>query len=135
MNEKYDVKVYKTLVNKAKVAAESAYAPYSSFRVGAAVYSDTGKIYTGCNVENAAYPSGICGEDVAIFKAISEGEKKIDVIAVACIDAKSDNAIFPCGLSRQRMSEFGVEEVIIANPDGTYKIYNFEDVLPFSFEF
>jgi len=135
MKEKYDVKVYKKLVDKAKIAAESAYAPYSSFRVGSAVYTDTNNIYVGCNIENSAYPSGVCGEDVAIFKAISEGEKKIDVIAVACIDAKSDTAIFPCGLSRQRMAEFGVEEVVIANTDSTYKIYSFDEVLPFSFEF
>ena len=135
MKEKYDVKVYKKLVDQAKIAAESAYAPYSSFRVGSAVYTDTNNIYVGCNIENAAYPSGVCGEDVAIFKAISEGEKKIDVIAVACIDAKSDTAIFPCGLSRQRMAEFGVEEVVIANTDSTYKIYSFGEVLPFSFEF
>ena len=93
MNEKYDVKLYKKLVDMAKKAAENAYAPYSSFRVGAAVYTDSGVIFTGCNIENASYPSGICGEDVAIVKAISEGEKKIDVIAVACIDAKTDNAI------------------------------------------
>lgn len=135
MKEKYDVKVYKKLVDKAKIAAESAYAPYSSFRVGSAVYTDTNNIYVGCNIENAAYPSGVCGEDVAIFKAISEGEKKIDVIAVACIDSKSDKSNFPCGLSRQRMAEFGVEEVVIANTDSTYKIYSFDEVLPFSFEF
>ena len=135
MKEKYDLKIYKKLVEKARKAAESAYAPYSSFRVGASVYTESGNIYTGCNIENAAYPSGVCGEDVAIFKAISEGEKKIDVIAVACIDAKSDTAIFPCGLSRQRMSEFGVEEVVISNIDGTYKIYNFDEVLPYTFDF
>ena len=134
MKEKYDVKVYKTLVNKAKVAAESAYAPYSSFRVGAAVYSDTGNIYTGCNVENAAYPSGICGEDVAIFKAISEGETKIDSIAVACIDAESDSAIFPCGLSRQRLSEFNTDYVIVVQKD-TFKKYTFDEILPFDFKF
>lgn len=135
MKEKYDVKIYKKLVEKARKAAESAYAPYSLFRVGASVYTQSGNIYTGCNIENAAYPSGVCGEDVAIFKAISEGETKIDVIAVACIDAKSDTAIFPCGLSRQRMSEFGVEEVVISNIDGTYRIYNFDEVLPYTFDF
>ena len=135
MKEKYDVKIYKKLVDQAIIAAENAYAPYSSFRVGSAVYTDTKNIYTGCNIENAAYPSGICGEDVAIFKAISEGEKKIEVIAVACIDAKSDSAVFPCGLSRQRMAEFGVEEVVIANPDKTYKIHSFNEVLPFLFDF
>ena len=135
MNEKYDVKVYKNLANKARASAENAYAPYSSFRVGSDVYTDTGNIYTGCNIENAAYPAGICGEDVAIAKAISEGEKKIDVIAVACIDAGSDTAIFPCGLSRQRMAEFDVEEVIIVNTDNTYKIYPFNEVLPYNFKF
>ena len=135
MNEQYDVKLYKKLADMAKKAAENAYAPYSSFRVGAAVYTDTGAIYTGCNIENASYPSGVCGEDVAIVKAISEGERKIDVIAIACIDAKTDNAIFPCGLSRQRMAEFHVEEVVIVNTDNTYKIHRFEDVLPFAFDF
>ena len=126
---------FERLFKACKEVREQAHAPYSNFKVGAAFLTENNSIITGCNVENAAYPSGVCGEDVAIFKAISEGEKKIDVVAVACIDAKSDTAFFPCGQSRQRMAEFGVEEVVIANIDSTYKIYSFEEVLPHSFEF
>ena len=101
------------LADLAKEIAQKAYAPYSKFRVGAALISESGNIYTGCNIENAAYPATICAEDVAVFKAISEGETKIDSIAVACIDAESDSAIFPCGLSRQRLSEFNTDYVIV----------------------
>ena len=109
-------------------------APYSNFRVGAALITDSGNIYTGCNIENASYPATVCGEDVAIFKAISEGETKIDTIAVACIDAENDTAIFPCGISRQRMSEFNTENVIVVHNDEIKK-YKFEEVLPFDFKF
>jgi len=121
----------------AKLAAEAgkkAYAPYSNFRVGAALVTDSGNIYTGCNIENAAYPATVCGEDVAVFKAISEGETKIDTIAVACIDAKSDTALFPCGVSRQRLSEFDTESVIVVDKKG-YKKYSFSEILPFDFKF
>ena len=94
------------LADLARNIAEKAYAPYSNFRVGAALITDSGNIYTGCNIENASYPATVCAEDVAVVKAISEGEKSIETIAVACIDAESDTAIFPCGISRQRLAEF-----------------------------
>ena len=122
------------LADLAKEIAQKAYAPYSKFRVGAALISESGNIYTGCNIENAAYPATICAEDVAVFKAISEGETKIDTIAVACIDAKSDSAIFPCGLSRQRLSEFNTDYVIVVQKD-TFKKYTFDEILPFDFKF
>ena len=122
------------LANLAKDIAKKAYAPYSNFRVGAALITDSGNIYTGCIIENAAYPATVCAEDVAVFKAISEGETKIDKIAVACIDAKSDTAIFPCGLSRQRLSEFNTEQVIVVDNNG-YKEYKFSEILPFDFKF
>jgi len=122
------------LANLAKDIAKKAYAPYSNFRVGAALITDSGNIYTGCNIENAAYPATVCAEDVAVFKAISEGETKINKIAVACIDAKSDTAIFPCGLSRQRLSEFNTEHVIVVDNNG-YKEYKFSEILPFDFKF
>ena len=122
------------LADLAKEIAKKAYAPYSNFRVGAAVITDSGNIYTGCNIENASYPATICAEDVAVFKAISEGETKINTLAVACIDAESDTAIFPCGISRQRMSEFNTENVIVVNNDG-YKKYKFSEILPFDFKF
>ena len=122
------------LADLAKEIAKKAYAPYSKFRVGAALISESGNIYTGCNIENAAYPATICAEDVAVFKAISEGETKIDTIAVACIDAESDSAIFPCGLSRQRLSEFNTEHVVVVHKD-TFKKYTFDEILPFDFKF
>ena len=124
----------KKLAELASETAKKAYAPYSNFRVGAALITDSGNIYTGCNIENASYPATVCGEDVAIFKAISEGETKIDTIAVACIDAENDTAIFPCGISRQRMSEFNTENVIVVHNDEIKK-YKFEEVLPFDFKF
>ena len=117
------------LAQLAQEIAESAYAPYSNFRVGAALITSSGNIYTGCNVENASYQATVCAEDVAVLKAISEGETKIDTLAVACIDA-DEEPIFPCGVSRQRMSEFGTEEVIVIHK-GDAKKYKFEDVLPF----
>ena len=109
MNE-IDIK----LAKMAEDVAKTAYAPYSKFRVGAALITESGNIYTGCNIENASYPATVCAEDVAVFKAISEGEVKIDTLAVACIDADLE-PIFPCGVSRQRMSEFGTENVIVVH--------------------
>lgn len=124
MNE-IDIK----LAKMAEDVAKTAYAPYSKFRVGAALITESGNIYTGCNIENASYPATVCAEDVAVFKAISEGEVKIDTLAVACIDA-DEQPIFPCGVSRQRMSEFGTENVIVVHKGESNK-YEFEDVLPF----
>ena len=128
------VEIDQKLADLAKENAKNAHAPYSNFRVGAALITDSGNIYTGCNIENASYPATICAEDVAVFKAISEGETKINTLAVACIDAESDTAIFPCGISRQRMSEFNTENVIVVNNDG-FKKYKFSDILPFDFKF
>ena len=128
------VEIDQKLADLAKEIAKKAHAPYSNFRVGAALITDSGNIYTGCNIENASYPATICAEDVAVFKAISEGETKINTLAVACIDAESDTAIFPCGISRQRMSEFNTENVIVVNNDG-YKKYKFSEMLPFDFKF
>ena len=128
------VEIDQKLADLAKEIAKKAHAPYSNFRVGAALITDSGNIYTGCNIENASYPATICAEDVAVFKAISEGETKINTLAVACIDAESDTAIFPCGISRQRMSEFNTEIVIVVNNDG-YKKNKFSEILPFDFKF
>jgi cytidine deaminase len=124
----------KELASLAREVAKKAYAPYSNFRVGAALITDTGNVYTGCNIENASYPATVCAEDVAVVKAISEGEKKIDVIAVACIDAKSDTALFPCGISRQRLAEFDTEKVLVVG-ETDFTEYKFEEVLPFNFKF
>jgi len=102
------------LIDHANEARRRAYAPYSNYPVGAALRTKSGRIYTGCNVENAAYPAGICAERVAIFKAVSEGEKDFEVIAVVTANGGS-----PCGVCRQVMAEFGLDTVVlIGNEEG-----------------
>jgi cytidine deaminase len=103
------------LVQSASHARGWAYAPYSKYAVGAALLTESGRIYDGVNVENAAYPSGMCAERVAIFKAVSEGERKFSAIAVV-----TSNGGSPCGGCRQVMAEFGLDmQVIIVNAEGT----------------
>ena len=97
------------LQQRALNAAVSAYAPYSHYRVGAAVLAD-GKVYTGCNIENASYGLTICAERVAVFGAVAAGAKRLEAVAVACIDASegsSKGALMPCGACRQVLAEFG----------------------------
>jgi len=97
------------LLSAARSAAAAAYAPYSSFRVGAAVLVD-GEVFTGCNIENASYGLTICAERSAIFNAVSKGHRKLEAVAVACIDAAPDashSSRMPCGACRQVMAEFG----------------------------
>ncbi len=103
------------LIDLANEARRRAYAPYSNYPVGAALRTRSGRIYTGCNVENAAYPNGMCAERIAIFKAVSEGEKVFDVIAVV-----TPNGGPPCGGCRQVMAEFGLNTIVlIADGEGT----------------
>src|SRR5512141_3093669 len=96
------------LIDLAVEAGRRAYAPYSNYPVGAALRTKSGRIFTGCNVENAAYPTGMCAERVAIFKAVSEGEKEFEVIAVA-----TNNGGTPCGSCRQVMAEFGLDTLVL----------------------
>lgn len=96
------------LIQAAQDARQWAYAPYSNYRVGAALLSTSGKVYDGVNVENAAYPNGICAERVAVFKAISEGEREFTAIAVV-----TDNGGSPCGACRQVLSEFGLDTILV----------------------
>lgn len=104
----------KELLQAAKEAQQGAYVPYSKYRVGAALLTKSGKLFQGANIENAAYPVSICAERVAIFKAVSEGEKEFSGIAVVTRDGGS-----PCGSCRQVMAEFGLEtSVLIANEAG-----------------
>ena len=98
----------KSLIDAANEAREHAYARYSNYRVGAALRTKSGKVYTGVNVENAAYPVTICAERVAVFKAVSEGEREFDVIAVV-----TDNGGSPCGSCRQVLAEFGLDTVVL----------------------
>jgi cytidine deaminase len=102
------------LVQTAIVARRWAYAPYSNYAVGAALLTASGRIYEGINVENAAYPTGICAERVAVFKAVSEGEREFLALAVV-----TRNAGTPCGSCRQVLAEFGLDTlVIIADENG-----------------
>lgn len=124
------------LIALAREAAGKAYAPYSKFRVGAAVLSSDGVAYTGANVENAAYPSGNCAEATAIAHAVSQGVRKIDSVAVACIDATSVESSYPCGRCRQIMSEFGVDEVYVTGGSGSkVRSHTLDELLPFRFKF
>ncbi len=119
------------LINMAKNISEAAYAPYSKFRVGAALECTDGTIFTGCNIENAALGCTICAERVAVFKAISEGKRDFVRIAVF---AESTNYCTPCGSCRQVLNEFAPEiEVLCAKSDGRYVSYKLKDMLPFSF--
>ncbi len=104
----------KLLVDLAVEARRRAYAPYSNYLVGAALRTSSGRIFTGVNVENAAYPSTICAERSAIVSAVSQGEREFDVIAVS-----TSNGGYPCGGCRQVMAEFGLDTIIlIADADG-----------------
>jgi cytidine deaminase len=101
-------KEIQSLIEMANGARTHAYAPYSHYAVGAALRTKSGHVYTGVNVENAAYPTGICAERVAVFKAVSEGELDFDVIAVV-----TDNGGPPCGSCRQVLAEFGLDTVVL----------------------
>ncbi len=104
-----------TLIRTAIDATRNAYIPYSHYPVGAALRASDGTIYSGCNVENAAYPATICAERVALVKAVSEGQRQFDAIAVV-----TPNAGSPCGVCRQMLYEFAPDlRVILATPDGT----------------
>lgn len=95
------------LIRSALEARQWAYAPYSHYRVGAALLTASGRVYDGINVENAAYPTGMCAERVAVFKAVSEGEREFSALAVV-----TSNGGSPCGACRQVLSEFGLETII-----------------------
>ncbi len=122
---------YQELIQKAIAVKENAYVPYSHFRVGAALLTKSGKVFTGCNVENASYSPTICAESTAIVKAVSEGEREFAAIAVV---SDTDDYTSPCGVCRQRIFEFGSEiEVIMANKNGDYKVYKISELLPEGF--
>ncbi len=135
-NEFYE-DINQTLVEAAIDATKFAYVPYSNFKVGAAILADNGKIYTGCNIENASYSPTNCAERTAIFKAVSEGVTKFKKIAVVGgPNGNLENYCPPCGVCRQVISEFADEEfeLILGTSKNTYAVYNFfEEVLPLSF--
>ena len=118
------------LVAAATRAMAKAYVPYSHFPVGAALLTDDGTIYEGCNIENASYSLTICAERTAIFTALAKGERKFKALAVA---AKTSNPLAPCGACRQVIAEFHIPAIIMANQTGEYKVMSLEEILPYSF--
>lgn len=124
------------LIEKAFEMLKFSYCPYSHFHVGAALLSKTGKIYGGCNVENAAYGPSNCAERTAIFKAVSEGEKKFEAICIAGgMNGVITDFCPPCGVCRQVMREFCSPDfkIILAKSKDEYKIFTLAELLPESF--
>ncbi|MGI9610625.1 MAG: cytidine deaminase [Acidimicrobiia bacterium] len=123
------------LADIARNAAVAAYAPYSNFRVGAVVVSSDGEMFTGANIENAAYPASNCAEATAINTAVAAGVRKIEIVAVACIDAGDIEGSYPCGRCRQIMSEFDVERVIVTSGVGSAtREHTLDELLPHRFD-
>ena len=120
------------LIHKAIEARQLAYAPYSNFQVGAALLAASGEIYTGCNIENAAYPATCCAERVAIFNALASGEKALLELAVV---ADSPEPVTPCGTCRQVMGEFFEKKALIhmSNMNHHTMSLKLEELLPYTF--
>lgn len=118
------------LMEVAKAYRLRAYAPYSHFKVGAAVLTRAGHVYSGCNIENASYPVACCAERTAIFKAVSEGERDIEALAVV---ADTDGPCAPCGMCRQAISEFHIPRILMGNLKGEVREVTLAELLPFAF--
>ena len=118
------------LLNAALSARERVYAPYSKFLVGASVLAKSGKIYTGCNIENASYGLTVCAERNALFSAVGAGEREFTAL---CVVGDTEAPISPCGACRQVMAEFKVPCIILANLKGDVKEYTLEELLPYGF--
>jgi len=127
--------MYRKLMESAVEARKNAYAPYSGYRVGAALLTEDGRVFTGCNVENAAYSPTLCAERVAVGKAVSEGAARFAAIAVVggAGDDPSDTCT-PCGVCRQVLAEFAAPTlaVVVGSPD-RYTVHTLADLLPHSF--
>jgi len=123
---------YSKLIEKAIEARNNSYSPYSHFKVGACLITKSGKMFTGCNIENAAYGPSICAERTAIFKAVSEGERDIEAIAI--IGSEANDYASPCGVCRQVMAEFNPEmTVILIKNKNDYKVMKLYELLPLYF--
>jgi len=120
------------LLNAARAARERAYVPYSGFAVGAALLAPSGRIYAGCNVENAAYPQGSCAEAGAISAMVMAGEREIRAV---CVVGAGKALVTPCGGCRQRLREFAADAVPVhvAGPEGVRRSFTLGELLPASF--
>lgn len=130
-----DTEQMNSLVAAARQAMQAAYVPYSHFPVGAALLAASGRVYTGCNVENASFGLTVCAERVAVFKAVSAGEREVRAIAVA-----TSNGVSPCGACRQVLAEFapqggqGLSRMTVALADGaSYRTMTLAELLPVAF--
>ena len=124
------------LVQKAIEAMSFAYAPYSNYYVGAALLTDEDEVYTGCNVENASYGATNCAERTAVFKAVSEGKRRLKAIAIAGGSGDNMGMAYPCGVCRQVLREFSEPSqmlIIVAGKDFEYREFSLEELLPESF--
>jgi cytidine deaminase len=119
------------LIRQAAESRRQAYAPYSDFQVGAAVLGASGRVYTGCNVENVSFGLTVCAERVALFKAVSEGERHFRALAVV-----TSTGVTPCGACRQVLSEFAPDlEVLVAREGASdYQVHYLPDLLPYGFD-
>ena len=125
----------KTLMEEAQRARGRSYSPYSHFRVGAALLTKSGKLYTGCNIENAAYSATVCAERTAFFKAVIEGEREFEALAiVGGKEGETSDFCAPCGVCRQVIAEFCPRDfkILLGNPE-KFEVYTLETLLPFSF--
>ncbi len=120
----------KELMKIARKARQNAYAPYSHFAVGAALLAESGRVYTGCNIENASYGLTCCAERNAIFAAVGAGERRFKMLAVA---ADSPEPVAPCGACRQVIAEFGIPFVVMGNLKEATKTMTAEELLPYGF--
>lgn len=124
------------LISLAIKACKNSYSPYSKFRVGAALLTNDGSVYTGCNIENASYSATICAERTAFFKAVSEGKKSFKKLAIVGMsDFEISEYTAPCGVCRQVMREFCDDnfEIILVKSENKYKAIKLSELLPYSF--
>ncbi len=133
-NRELTTKEIQSLMEQAKKVQQKAYAPYSHFQVGSALLTESGKVYSGCNIENASYPVGLCAERTAMAKALSEGERHF--VALALVGGYDKNPCLPCGMCRQFMAEFCKADFkIFVQQKNGIKTYNLAELLPYTFEF
>lgn len=126
-----DEKTVARLIRAARAVQERAYAPYSHFRVGAALLGEDGTVYTGCNVENASYGLTICAERNAIFHAVACGCRHFTALLIT---GDSEDLTAPCGACRQVMAEFSIPEIILVRPDDSYETFTLQQLLPLTFD-
>lgn len=123
------------LASMAVEAKAAAYAPYSGYKVGAALLTKSGKVYTGANIENASFSPTVCAERTAFFKAINDGEREFSMIAIAGGKGDSISSAYPCGVCRQVMAEFCEDDfkILVIKDNGEYDTFTLGNLLPFSF--